>query len=156
MAADDCAPASLDALEDRGWSAENLAFGMGAGLLQKVNRDTLRFAMKANARQDKDGAWHGIHKAPKTDPGKASKRFRQAVVMEGGEPVAVPLKDMGSRKNLLETVWENGELKLYLTALTRLLICKGTIEHEELARLVRVIDQSDGEEDGQFTGEVGT
>lgn len=100
----------LGRLEDQGWSAENLAFGMGAGLLQKVNRDTLRFAMKANARQDKDGDWHGINKNPKTDPGKASKRYRQAVVMENGGPVAVPLKDLGARENLLRPVWENGEL----------------------------------------------
>ncbi|WP_306117278.1 MULTISPECIES: nicotinate phosphoribosyltransferase [unclassified Roseitalea] len=101
----------LGSMVERGWSAENLAFGMGAGLLQKVNRDTLRFAMKANARQDKDGTWHGIAKDPKTDPGKASKRYRQAVVMEGDIPVAVPLKDLGDRRNLLETVWEDGALK---------------------------------------------
>ena len=100
----------LGRMEDLGWSAENMAFGMGAGLLQKVNRDTLRFAMKANARQDKDGEWHGINKNPKTDPGKASKRYRQAVVMENGAPVAVPLKDLGDRENMLKPVWENGEL----------------------------------------------
>lgn len=101
----------LEAMAERGWSAENLAFGMGAGLLQKVNRDTLRFAMKANARQDADGLWHGIAKDPKTDPGKASKRYRQAVVIEDGAPVAVPLRELGARANLLETVWENGDLK---------------------------------------------
>ena len=100
----------LGRLEDQGWSAENLAFGMGAGLLQKVNRDTLRFAMKANARQDTDGNWHGINKNPKTDPGKASKRYRQAVVMENGVPVAVPLKDLGDRDNLMKPVWQDGEL----------------------------------------------
>jgi nicotinamide phosphoribosyltransferase len=100
----------LGRLEDQGWSAENMAFGMGAGLLQKVNRDTLRFAMKANARQDADGNWHGINKNPKTDPGKASKRYRQAVVMEDGSPVAVPLKDLGDRENLLKPVWQDGEL----------------------------------------------
>lgn len=102
----------LEAMAERGWSAENLAFGMGAGLLQKVNRDTLRFAMKANARQDADGNWHGISKDPKTDPGKASKRYRQAVVTEDGAPVAVPLKDLADRDNLMRPVWENGELKV--------------------------------------------
>lgn len=100
----------LDAMIERGWSAENLAFGMGAGLLQKVNRDTLRFAMKANARLDADGDWHGIHKDPKTDPGKASKRYRQAVIMQNGAPSAVPLKDIGNEQNLLQPVWENGKL----------------------------------------------
>lgn len=100
----------LEALVERGWSAENLAFGMGAGLLQRVNRDTLRFAMKANARQDKDGSWHGISKDPKTDPGKASKRFRQAVVMRDGQPTAALLRDIDESENLLQPVWQNGEL----------------------------------------------
>lgn len=100
----------LTGLEDRRWSSENLAFGMGGGLLQKVNRDTLRFAMKANSRQDSDGQWHGISKDPKTDPGKASKRYRQAVVMENGTPTAVPLKDIGTSENLLQPVWRDGEL----------------------------------------------
>lgn len=100
----------LDRLMERGWSAENIAFGMGSGLLQKVNRDTLRFAMKANARLDSAGNWTGVNKDPKTDPGKASKRFRQAVVMEDGTPVAMPLKDIAGRENLMQPVWENGEL----------------------------------------------
>ncbi|MCY6383070.1 nicotinate phosphoribosyltransferase [Hoeflea prorocentri] len=100
----------LDRLMERGWSAENIAFGMGAGLLQKVNRDTLRFAMKANARQDTSGKWTGIHKDPKTDPGKASKPFRQAVICENGDFAAVPLKDLGDRENLMQPVWEDGQL----------------------------------------------
>lgn len=100
----------LDRMLARGWSAENIAFGMGAGLLQKVNRDTLRFAMKANARLDFEGNWTGVNKDPKTDPGKASKRYRQAVVLEDGKPIAVPLKDLGERENLMQPVWENGTL----------------------------------------------
>ncbi|MEX3010943.1 nicotinate phosphoribosyltransferase [Hoeflea sp. TYP-13] len=100
----------LDRLMERGWSAENIAFGMGAGLLQKVNRDTLRFAMKANGRLDKNGKWTGVHKDPKTDPGKASKRYRQAVIVEDGKPMAVPLKELGARQNLMQPVWQDGAL----------------------------------------------
>lgn len=100
----------LNRLEERGWSSENLAFGMGGGLLQKLNRDTLRFAMKANARLDADGRWTGISKMPKTDPTKASKRDRQAVVMENGKPTAIALAALGGRENLLRPVWRDGEL----------------------------------------------
>ena len=100
----------LDNLLAKGWSAENLAFGMGAGLLQKVNRDTLRFALKANAWQGADGTWLPVHKAPKTDPSKASKAGIQAVVHEGGRYQAVLSDDLGSRENLLQPVWRNGEL----------------------------------------------
>jgi len=68
----------LERMAFQGWSGDNVAFGMGAGLLQHVNRDTLRFAMKASARCGKDG-WTEIFKDPITDPGKSSKRGIQKV-----------------------------------------------------------------------------
>ena len=49
---------------------------------------------------------------------------------------------------------ENGELKLYLAALIRLLISKDVIARDEFARLVDVIDRSDGNDDGRFTGPI--
>ena len=36
----------LKAALDKGYSAQNVAFGMGAALLQRVNRDTMSFATK--------------------------------------------------------------------------------------------------------------
>jgi nicotinamide phosphoribosyltransferase len=36
----------LDAVLAAGYSAQNCAFGMGGGLLQKLNRDTMSFATK--------------------------------------------------------------------------------------------------------------
>lgn len=56
-----------------GYSVDNVAFGMGAELQQKVNRDTCRFAMKASAVQV-DGVWRDAYKSPVGDPGKQSKR----------------------------------------------------------------------------------
>lgn len=58
-----------------GYSADNIAFGMGGGLLQKVNRDTNKFAMKASAIRI-NGVWTGFSKDPITDPGKTSKKGR--------------------------------------------------------------------------------
>lgn len=63
----------LTMLISKGWSADNLAFGMGGALLQGVNRDTQKFAMKASAALV-DGEWVDIYKDPITDIGKASKR----------------------------------------------------------------------------------
>ncbi|MEM1020951.1 MAG: nicotinate phosphoribosyltransferase [Pseudomonadota bacterium] len=100
----------LERLLAKGWSAENLAFGMGAGLLQKVNRDTLRFAMKANARLASDGIWHPVFKAPKTDPGKASKKGRQAVVRTGGRLTGVAAESAAGQQNQLRSVWRDGAL----------------------------------------------
>ena len=58
-----------------GWSADNLAFGMGGALLQQLDRDTQKFAMKCSAAEI-NGEWVDVFKDPITDPGKTSKRGR--------------------------------------------------------------------------------
>jgi nicotinamide phosphoribosyltransferase len=58
------------------WSITNLVFGSGGGLLQNVNRDTERFAMKASWLMYKDGSTSMINKETK---GKKSKRGRVSV-----------------------------------------------------------------------------
>lgn len=63
------------AVRAAGYSIENMAFGMGGGLLQKVDRDLLKFAIKCSA-VDVNGVWHDVYKDPVTDPGKTSKRGR--------------------------------------------------------------------------------
>lgn len=100
----------LGRLEAFGFSAENIAFGMGAGLLQKVNRDTYSFAMKANARQDTQGAWHDVFKRPATMNLKASKGGRQAVVAGAGGLEAARADQLVGRENLLQPVWRDGQL----------------------------------------------
>jgi nicotinamide phosphoribosyltransferase len=100
----------IDRLIEEGFAIDNIAFGMGGGLLQHVNRDTLRFAMKANAIRDAGGAWHDVAKAPATDPGKASKAGRQAVVLENGRIVAQRMNQVDDAENLLRPVWRNGTM----------------------------------------------
>lgn len=65
----------LQTLEQAGYSADNVAFGQGGALLQQVNRDTMKFAMKCSAIRI-DGKWHNVSKDPITDPGKKSKEGR--------------------------------------------------------------------------------
>ena len=65
----------LQTLKNNHFSAENVAFGMGGELLQKMNRDTQKFAMKASAVKI-DGEWRDVYKDPVTDPGKTSKKGR--------------------------------------------------------------------------------
>lgn len=62
----------LSWMEGRRWSAENIAFGMGGGLLQKVNRDTHKFAMKLSAIRV-NGEWREVFKCPKGAEWKKSK-----------------------------------------------------------------------------------
>lgn len=65
----------LSKITSLGYSTSNIVFGSGGALLQKVNRDTYKFAMKASAILQ-DGEWRPIYKDPVTDPGKKSKSGR--------------------------------------------------------------------------------
>lgn len=66
----------LETLAINGFSADNIAFGMGGALLQHPNRDTFRFAMKASAAIV-GGKERSFSKNPASDPGKKSKAGRQ-------------------------------------------------------------------------------
>ena len=99
----------LQRIQQAGFSTENVAFGMGGGLLQKVNRDTLRFAMKASAMQI-NGAWRDVYKQPITDSGKNSKRGRLAVIRDAGVIKTIREDALSWESNLLRPVFRNGEL----------------------------------------------
>jgi nicotinamide phosphoribosyltransferase len=96
-------------MKARKLSAENIAFGMGAELLQKVNRDTLKFAMKASAAQI-ENQWIDVYKNPVTDRGKKSKAGRLALVNQKGEYKTIKKCSKKAQNNLLETVYLNGKL----------------------------------------------
>lgn len=49
---------------------------------------------------------------------------------------------------------ENNLLKLYLAAITRLLISKNMLNKEEIERMVDIIDAEDGAMDGKVRGDV--
>ena len=100
----------LAAMERENYSADNIAFGSGGGLLQNVNRDTLKMAFKAssyivdNKRRDE-------RKDPITSAGKRSKKGRFKVIDADGMLKTVPKEDLQAGTNLLITVFEDGELK---------------------------------------------
>lgn len=66
-------PLMIKAILMAGFSLDNVAFGMGGGLLQKNNRDTGKWAMKCSAIKV-NGVWKEVFKDPATDPGKKSKK----------------------------------------------------------------------------------
>lgn len=97
----------LSKLYENHFSVENIAtFGMGGGLLQKVNRDTQRFAFKSSA-QCRDGLWYNIYKQPK-DLSKVSKKGRLKLIQRDG--VFQTVGEAAPGTDLLQTVFENGEL----------------------------------------------
>ncbi len=95
-------------LKSKGISTENLCFGMGGALHQRINRDTQRFAMKANAVQI-SGKWIPIQKAPITDRNKASKAGRLALV-KGNTGYQTITKDECVQDNQLRPVYRDGTL----------------------------------------------
>jgi len=60
-------------ITENGFSLDNVNFGMGGALLQHLNRDTLRFAMKCSAIRIGD-EWQDVFKSPMGDKTKESKK----------------------------------------------------------------------------------
>ena len=96
-------------LKLEGWSSENILFGEGGGLLQKLDRDTQRMAVKCSA-QCRNGEWIDIQKQPR-DTTKASKKGRLVLTTDGkGNWKTVRQEELNGEKNMLETVFLNGEI----------------------------------------------
>ena len=100
-----------------GWSADNIAFGMGGALLQQVDRDTQKFAMKCSSAEI-NGKWVDVQKDPITDSGKKSKAGRvQLWTNSGGEfasgvtaPTGWTDKGIGGWTPALVEVYRDGKL----------------------------------------------
>ncbi len=100
----------LDLALKNGYSATNIGFGMGGQLLQCLNRDTLKFAMKCSSITV-SGEERDVFKDPITDHNKISKAGRLDLVRRDGhfETVKIPYGQV-SYDNFSEmrTVYENG------------------------------------------------
>jgi nicotinamide phosphoribosyltransferase len=93
------------------WSTDNIAFGMGGALLQKLHRDTQKVAFKC-AFAAGEGWERDVFKEPVTDSGKKSKRGRQKLLldMDGGY-YTVPVGEFPGLDQLHE-VFLNGLVKV--------------------------------------------
>ncbi len=110
--------AILAALDDAGYAADNITFGMGGALLQRVDRDTQRFAMKCSAIRLGE-TWTGVRKDPVTDSGKRSKMGRLTLLRNrrtgeyGTATLPLAWQDRLLERDwedALETVYESGRL----------------------------------------------
>lgn len=102
----------LFSMELAGWSADNVAFGSGGGLLQKMDRDTQKFAFKCSAVEI-NGMWQDVMKDPVTDPGKRSKAGRLALVRDDDESYKTVREEEAMRlglKSKLVPVFKDGYL----------------------------------------------
>ena len=97
---------------DAGWAAQNIAIGSGGGLLQKLNRDTQRFAFKACWAQV-DGQPRNVCKHPSADPTKNSKSGHLGVYNVDGQLTTLSDEQLKERnlthlENELKLSFENG------------------------------------------------
>jgi len=102
----------LSAVAEAGFSADNLAFGMGGGLAQHCDRDTLMFAEKNSAIKI-NGVWYDVCKNPKDAPWKASKKGQLTLAVDSNNQYAtVDLKDVGrlGMTDVMQTIFRNGEM----------------------------------------------
>ena len=111
----------LERVTSAGYAADNVAFGMGGALLQRVDRDTQNFALKCSAARV-DGRWIDVYKDPVTDKGKQSRRGRMTLLKhrESGSYRTVSIaEDAASLADLempagfddaMVTIWDGGRL----------------------------------------------
>lgn len=101
----------MDAMINRGLAIGNIAFGMGGGLLQKLDRDTFSYSMKTSAICV-NGVWRDVFKDPVTAKGsKTSKKGRLGVmVSDGGKYVVRPMENIPAGHDALRCVFRNGDL----------------------------------------------
>lgn len=119
----------VDLAESYGISAENFVFGMGGGLLQKVDRDTLGFAMKADLNVT-NGKEVELFKDPVTDPGKRSLRGIHSVV-----------KVDGQIKNVPGCTWSRNMLKLVYRHDRSLRVGGPVIIYDDWANIVQRVEE---------------
>jgi nicotinamide phosphoribosyltransferase len=96
----------LQEMKTHEWSTDNIAFGSGGGLLQKLDRDTQRFAFKCSY-VEVDGAGRDVYKRPTSDRSKDSKRGRLTLLHADGWQT-VPENHPGD--DVLQEVFRDGQL----------------------------------------------
>jgi len=110
----DSIEAILQNMKENKFSASNIAFGMGGGLLQQVNRDTQQFAIKLSCVMV-DGKFRDVCKAPATDHGKNSRKGQLELFHSEQKGYWTDKRDAKLKLNpgerlVMETVYENGQL----------------------------------------------
>ncbi|XP_023606847.1 nicotinamide phosphoribosyltransferase isoform X3 [Myotis lucifugus] len=108
-----CSNKVVEGMKQKKWSIENIAFGSGGALLQKLTRDLLNCSFKCSYVVT-NGLGVNVFKDPVADPNKRSKKGRLSlhktpagnfVTLEEGKG---DLEEYGH--DLLHTVFKNGKV----------------------------------------------
>lgn len=101
----------INAIVAEGYATQAVAFGMGGGLLQRVNRDSMGFATKLSYRVDEEGKGHDIMKKPKGDWMKSSLPGVLGVKRVNGIPMVFPKSEVKDEENMLKVVYDKRPVK---------------------------------------------
>lgn len=101
----------LKTMKDKGWAVDNVIFGSGGALLQKLHRDTLKCAFKCSAAVV-EGNEVDVLKDPITDPGKKSKKGRLSLHWRNGTWTTVCEGKGDPEDDWLQEIFRNGKLIL--------------------------------------------
>ncbi len=98
-------------------SSENLVLGMGGALLQKVNRDTQKFALKCSYAEV-NGEKVDVQKSPMEmdEHGQLTKSFKSSKagrlkLVRTAHGLKTVSESNSSGEDVMETVFENGKIK---------------------------------------------
>lgn len=103
--------AILTTMKLKNWSADNIGFGMGGALLQRLDRDTQQCAFKCSDITI-NGEHHPVFKDPVGDSGKRSKKGRLKLIETTeahGTVYKTVSEDDGGEDQLVE-VFRDGEI----------------------------------------------
>ncbi|KAF6029097.1 NAMPT [Bugula neritina] len=99
----------LQAMKESKWSADNVAYGSGGALLQRMDRDTQKCAFKCSYAII-NGKGVEVYKDPVTDSGKKSKKGQLTLEIKDGKYVTMTQGTGDPKNDILTTVFENGKL----------------------------------------------
>ncbi|KJH52489.1 hypothetical protein DICVIV_01335 [Dictyocaulus viviparus] len=95
---------------ESGWSTDNVVFGAGGALLQRIDRDTQKCAFKCS-HVVVNGEQRDVYKNPATDEGKRSKKGYLTLELNSSGNLNTVEEGLGDpEKDLLQTVYEDGHL----------------------------------------------
>ncbi|KHJ82834.1 nicotinate phosphoribosyltransferase, (NAPRTase) family, partial [Oesophagostomum dentatum] len=103
--------AILEALKQAGWSTDNVAFGAGGALLQRIDRDTQKCAFKCS-HVIVNGEHRDVYKNPATDVQKKSKKGYLTLIRN----------DSGSFETVQEGMGDPGKVQAFHMFSTFLLL----------------------------------
>ena len=99
-------------MAEKGWAVDNVLFGSGGALLQKLNRDTQKCAFKCSAVVVGGEPRH-VFKDPVTDSGKKSKKGVLKLVQDAKTGAISTMTEVApddATPDLLVEVFRNGRL----------------------------------------------